>query len=525
MTVYLPDEQNYIDKLTKIVNEYLKLNSETILLKPIMKDNEALRTSEEYRTALKARNPVIIKNKILSQPYDDEDIRKGVNVVALSYDKARDEKYREMMTVKSPINGKVINRFNHIPMTREDLKMKQQTIYTLSKDVFCAQRCVGSDALQTLFIGTYKVDKSNKFKTNYHERFKAYLKYIQDNDISPAGAVTDGKGDRSLSPAEQTEKDSYVHIVKETDDGIIVSGIKTPITMSLYAEELIVIPGMQITKDNADCAVAFAVPIDTEGVELYVLGPEIKSLNGDLSPSHGKKYLNKEGMIVFNNVLVPRERIFLCGEFRFGATFANLFATFHRFAYTACKPAVYENMAGAAMLISEYNGTKGEYFLSNSSEKVFEIYKTSIMVRGLCIAAIENAKETESGALMPDPLFANMGKYISSENFHAAISTVQDMAGNLPANLPYEELLKDEELRSRMEKLFTRKKGISIEDQYALNELIRILVASNEGGLLQFGSKHGGGNREAEKVAIYGISLRAINECKNCMQRMSREYK
>jgi aromatic ring hydroxylase len=490
-----------------------------------MKDNEALRTSEEYRTALNDRNPVIIKNKLLSKPYEDEDIQKGINVVSLSYDKARDEEYREMMTVKSPINGKIINRFNHIPMTREDLKKKQLMIYTLAKDVFCAQRCVGSDALQTLFIGTYKVDKSNKFETNYHERFKAYLKYIQDNDISPAGAVTDGKGDRSLSPAEQLEEDSYVHIVKETDDGIIVSGIKTPITMSLYAEEIIVVPGLQFTKDNANCAVAFAVPIDTEGVEIYVLGPEIKTLKGELSPPHGKKYLNKEGMVVFNNVFVPRERVFLCGEFRFAATFANIFATLHRFAYTACKPAIYENMAGAAMLISEYNGTKGEYFLSNSSEKVLDIYKTSITVRGLCIAAIENAQETESGALMPDPVFANMGKYISSENFHDAISTLQDMSGNLPANLPYEDLLKDKEFRSRMEKLLTRKKGISIEDQYALNELIRTLVASNEGGLLQFGSKHGGGNKEAEKVAIYGNSLRAINECKNCIQRMSKEYK
>ena len=490
-----------------------------------MNDREALRTSDEYRDALREMKPSIIKNKLLEKPYDDEDIQKGVNVVSLSYDLARDEKYRELMTVKSPVTGKVINRYNHIPLTKEDLAKKQHMIYTLAKQVFCAQRCVGSDALHTLYIGTAKVDKSNKFETDYHERFKKYLTYIQDNDISPAGAITDGKGDRSITPAQQEERDSFVHIVKETDEGIWVSGVKTPITMSLYAEEIIVIPGLQYSKDDADCAVAFAVPTDTKGVELYVLGSEIKSLKGDLSPSHGKKYLNKEGMVVFDNVFVPKERVFLCREFRFAATFANIFATLHRFAYTACKPAIYEHMAGAAMLISEYNGTKGEYFLSNSSEKIFEIYKTSITVRGLCKAAINDAQETESGALLPDPVFANMGKYLSSENFHTAISILQDMAGNLPANLPYEDLLKDEKFRNRMEKLLTRKKGVSIEDQYALNELIRVMVASNEGGLLQFGSKHGGGNKEAEKVAIYGNSLRAINACKNCIQQMSQEYK
>jgi len=489
-----------------------------------MKESDALRTSEEYKEALKKMKPCIIKQKQLENPYEDEDIQKGMNVVALSYDLARDEKYRDMMTVTSPYTGKVINRYNHIPVTKEDLRKKQQMIHTLAREVFCAQRCVGSDALHTLFMGTHKVDKSNDFKTDYHERFKKYLKYIQENDISPCGAVTDAKGDRSLFPADQQEKDSYVHIVKETNDGIYVSGIKIPITMSPYTEEIIVIPGLQFNKDNADCAVAFAVPADTEGVEIFVLGPEIKSLKGKLSPTHGRKYLNKEGMVVFNNVFVPRERVFLCGEYRFAATFANMFATLHRFAYTACKPAVYENMTGAGMLIQEYNGTKGEYFLSNNSEKVFEIYKTAITVRGLCKAAINDAQETESGAMMPDPVFANMGKYISSENFQKAISTLQDIAGGLPPNLPYEELLENKDLRDRMEKLLTRKKGVSIEDQYALNELIRAMVASNEGGLLQFGSKHGGGNKEAEKVAIYGNSLRAMNDCKNSIQRMSREY-
>jgi aromatic ring hydroxylase len=149
-------------------------------------DNQtALRTSAEYRQALKNSHPSIIKDKLLAEPYEDEDIQKGVNVVALSYDCAQEEEYRDFMTVQSPITGKIINRYNHIPLTREDLKKKQRMIYTLAKKVFCAQRCVGSDALHTLHIGTYKLDKANKGETNYHERFLKYLEYIQNNDISP----------------------------------------------------------------------------------------------------------------------------------------------------------------------------------------------------------------------------------------------------------------------------------------------------------------------------------------------------
>jgi aromatic ring hydroxylase len=135
------------------------------------------------------------------------------------------------------------------------------------------------------------------------------------------------------------------------------------------------------------------------------------------------------------------------------------------------------------------------------------------------------AQVTESGAILPDPVFSNMGKFISSESFHNAISILQDMAGNLPANLPFQALVGDKKYHDRVSKLLQRKKGVSVEDQYAINELIRVMVASNEGGLLQFGSKHGGGNKEAEKVAIYGNSLRAINGCKICIQEMIREHR
>ncbi len=488
-----------------------------------METPEVLKTPEEYREALKKMNPHIVKDTLLSNPYEDEDIRKGMNVIGLSYEYARNEKYKDFMTITSPYTGKVINRFNHIPRNQDDLRKKQRMIHTLAKELFCAQRCVGSDALHALFSGTYRVDKSTGFKTRYHERFLKYLQYIQDHDIAPCGAITDAKGDRSLLPSMQEEPDSYMHIVKETDEGIYVSGVKSPITMSIYSEEIIVLPGLQFPESEKACAVSFAIPTDTEGVELYLLGPEVHSLRGQYSPTHGRKYLNKEGMIVFSNVFVPHERVFLCGEYKFAAVYANLFATLHRFAYCACKPAVYELMTGAAMLISEYNGTRGEYFLSNNSEKTFEIYKTSIMVKGMAKAAINDAQEEECGTVLPDAVYANMGKFVASESFHHAISILQDMAGNLPANMPHEELLNDPKYRQQIKKLLSRKKGISIEDQYALNELIRVMVASNEGGLLQFGSKHGGGNKEAEKVAIYGNSLRAMNECRNQIQKMSRE--
>jgi len=148
-----------------------------------MSDQEILKTPEEYEEALEAMRPNIIRDRLLEKPYDDPDIQKGRNVVALTYKRAHDEETKDIMTVRSPLTGKVINRYNHIPETREDLSRKLRMINTLAKEVGCVQRCVGSDALHALYVGTHKLDKTNKGETNYHQRLLDYLRYIQDNDM------------------------------------------------------------------------------------------------------------------------------------------------------------------------------------------------------------------------------------------------------------------------------------------------------------------------------------------------------
>lgn len=483
--------------------------------------SETLKTPEDYRKALSKMKANIVKDKLVRDPCTDKELDKGINVVSVSYEYANDPKMKDFMTAKSPLTGKTVHRYNYIPQSKEDLEKRYEMINTLAKETFCAQRCVGSDALYALFMGTFLVDQDKTLKTDYHPRFLEYLKYVQENDIAPAGAITDAKGDRSIAPSDQPERDSYVHVVEKTEKGVYVSGIKSPITMGPYAEEICVLPGRQFASHEKDFAIAFAVPADAEGITRFVLSPEVKALEGEFSACHGKKYLNKEAMIVFENVFVPWERVFLCGEYQYTGRYADFFATVHRFSYCACKPAVFDLLSGAAALISEYNGTEGKYLFSDSKGKLFEILKNSDMIKGMGQAAIKFAKETESGAVLPDPKYANLGKFISGEQFPKAISILQDMAGNLPVSLPHENLLQDKEYGPKVKKVFARKEGVSPEDHYRLNELIRTIAASDEGGLLQFGTRHGGGTVEVEKATIYTQSLKKLQECKKAARRQA----
>ena len=197
-------------------------------------------------------------------------------------------------------------------------------------------------------------------------------------------------------------------------------------------------------------------------------------------------------------------------------------AHLHRFSYCACKPAVFDLLSGVAALISEYNGTEGKYLFSDSKGKLFEILKNSDLIKGMGQAAIKFARGDKSGAILPDPKYANLGKFISGEQFPKVISILQDMAGNLPVSLPYENLLKDKVYGPKVKKVFARKEGISPEDHYRLNELIRTIAASDEGGLLQFGTRHGGGTVEVEKATIYTQSLKKLQQCKKLAKRQAR---
>ena len=111
------------------------------------------------------------------------------------------------MTATSNLTGHTINRFTHLHQSPEDLikKVKMQRLLG-QKTASCFQRCVGMDSFNAVYSTTYEIDE--KYGTHYHENFKKFLIYVQDNDLTVDGAMTDPKGDRSKAPHEQETRTS-----------------------------------------------------------------------------------------------------------------------------------------------------------------------------------------------------------------------------------------------------------------------------------------------------------------------------
>ena len=184
----------------------------------------ALMTGEQYIQSIKKmKTQIYMFGKKIESVFDNPILRPSLNSVKATYDLA--QKYPNLMTATSSITGEKVNRFTHIHQSTDDLvkKVKMQRLLGQTT-ASCFQRCVGLDALNAVYSTTFETDKAHG--TKYHDNFVKYVKYVQENDLTVDGAMTDPKGDRSLSPSNQKDPDLYLRVVERRADGIVVRGAK-----------------------------------------------------------------------------------------------------------------------------------------------------------------------------------------------------------------------------------------------------------------------------------------------------------
>lgn len=111
-----------------------------------------------------------------------------------------------------------------------------------------------------------------------------------------------------------------------------------------------------MAEEESDWAVAFALPGDWEGIHQIVRIANIRPREYLKAPI--ANFGDAESLTVFDNVFVPWERVFLCGERDMGGRIALLFALYHRHSYTGCKPSLTDILMGTTALVAEYNGVE-----------------------------------------------------------------------------------------------------------------------------------------------------------------------
>lgn len=457
-----------------------------------------LRSPAEYKESLRDGRDVYYRGERVQDVVAHPELRIAVDHAAIDYQVAEDLKYRDLATVLSPDEG-LISRYYHIPENADDLIKRSRLIETttrLGHTLVILIKEIGTDALFALHLVAKQTDK--EFGTNYFQRVKSFFDHCRKNDLAVAVAQTDVKGDRSRGPSEQSHPDYYVHIVDETKDGIVVRGAKAHTSVSINANEIVVLPTRNVSEQDRNYALSFAVSPNTPGLKLiaspYADGVSRNEFDYPLSARH--KMI--ETLTVFDDVFIPWERVFLKGEWQMAGPLAKTFVEFHRFTAISYKLPLVDLLLGSAELVADYNGTERA---SHIRDKITWLISYAETLRALVKMAAIECKTSALGIAVPNTLIVNMAKWHFAKNYHQAMAYAQDIAGGLLVTAPGKDDLTSPETGDYVRKYLGGRAGVDGEQRLKAMNLVKDLTTSDFGGYQAVLAVHAEGSIEAEKMA------------------------
>ena len=462
----------------------------------------ALMTGEQYIESIrKIPMEIYMFGKKVENPVDNPILRPSLNSVRMTYDLAQMPEYQELMTAISPETGERINRFTHIHRSTEDLRNKVKMQRLLGqKTAACFQRCVGMDAFNAEYSTTYEIDK--KYGTSYHENFKKFMLYCQENDLTVDGAMTDVKGDRSKAPHAQDDPDMFLHVVERRPDGVVVCGAKAHQTGIINSHEVIVMPTQSMGPDDKDYAISFAVPLDTKGLFMIIgrQSCDTRKLEEDASIDVGNaKFGGQEALVVLDHVFIPNEYIFLNGEYEFAGMMVERFAGYHRQSYGGCKVGNGDVLIGASQTAAECNGCAKA---SHIKDKIIEMIHLNETLFSCGIACSCEGSPTRAGNYQIDMLLANVCKQNVTRLPYEIARLAQDIAGGLMVTMPSDADFTSDEVGEWCRKLMVGDARYSVEDRQRILRLIEAMTIGSVAVGYLTESMHGAGSPQAQRIMI-----------------------
>jgi len=456
-------------------------------------------SSSDYKESLRRYRPrVFVDGERIDSVADAPALQPGINALGVSYDYALRDELAPLMRAVQGSSGKTVNRMLHIDASSGDLLNKLEAVRVLCQETGCAQRYLAHDAFSALDQATAQIDADKG--TAYRERFYAYLHDAQDRDISVGIAMTDAKGDRSKRPHQQANPDSYVHIVERTPQGIVISGTKAIVTAAPYVHEFLVMPCRNMSEADADFALCCAVPCDADGLTI-VARPAGRP--GEKAALFSNRYGQSTGVLVFDRVFVPWERVFLAGEWEHSATLTYSYATHHRHTCIGARAGFGDLLIGAGALMCEANGfDPGSE--THLREQMVELIKITEGFYACGVAAsVYATKVPLSGTFLPDPVFANIGKLLLATQIYDMHRIAHYVSGGLIVTLPGPGEDHNPATAATLADALRANPDVPYDKRIEAARFLEDLTASYQGGWYSVISLHGGGSPAAMKQEIW----------------------
>jgi 4-hydroxybutyryl-CoA dehydratase/vinylacetyl-CoA-Delta-isomerase len=389
-----------------------------------------MRTAQEYKASLRRMRPNVYKfGELIQDVTTHPATRRTIEGHAQIFEAAQKDEYRGLLTTTSSLTGEQISRYLSVIRSAEDMisNVRMKRLMFNITGTCTGGRCVGFNAINSMWAATYDMDQ--ELRTDYHARLRGWLARAQKEDISLAGALTDPKGDRSKRPSEQEDPDMSLRIVgKGNDGGITVRGAKVMIAGVAAANEVFILPGTGYKEEDANYAVSFVIPRDVAGLTVVEARHPSDGRDMETGFDNPVEYGGiTQGYLLFQDVRVPKERVFMAGEWKHSLRAVQNFIAPYRAAIGGCVAGQGDVMVGAAALMARANGL---------SEKVFRDKLTQMTINnettfGMGIAASVMGRLHPSGVWIPDAKLANVNKVHVATLPYETKRLAQDIAGGI----------------------------------------------------------------------------------------------
>ncbi|MCA2305162.1 4-hydroxyphenylacetate 3-hydroxylase [Mycobacterium intracellulare] len=433
-------------------------------------------TGEQYKNSLCDGRRIYQDGKLVADMDTDPLLAPALDAVAAGYD----EYYRP--------DSDAVNPLVEAPRTVEELRDRVPIL--TSMDLLLN---VTYQSLMTLVVAAARLADTHP---EFVARINAYVAQARRDDIRIAECITDSKGDRSKAPAAQDDADQYVRVVERRDNGVVIRGAKLHISAAPFAHHLMVMPTKSMKPGEEDYAIACAVPVNAAGV--HVISRTVQARGGDERdyPVSARRSM-PDGFVIFDDVFVPHEHVFLDGVAARAGIFAHSLGLWERLGGTAVMVEQADEMVGLAQLMAEANGTAR---VSHIREKIDEMMIHATNLRAGMEAAISTAHSTPEGYYYPDDLYTNATKYLGAANFNLMVRHLHDIAGGGVITTPSMADLDNPDIGPQLRKYLTGASDVSGDARAKLFHTIRDTTADSYGGWHLVTNVQSGGGLFAQRL-------------------------
>ena len=443
----------------------------------------ALKTVEEYLESIRDGREVYLDGEKVDDVTSHPILKNLADYASADYEMALDPRFQDLLTEVLP-NGERVHFTFVSPKSKEDLIRRRAVIQltTRAQGGPGGAKFTGIDGINGVTLACKRID--SKLGTDYSTRVEKFRQHCMDIDAAVAVAMTDVKGNRGLHPHQQQgHQDYYVRIVKKENDGIVITGAKAHISHAPVVNEIVVLPCRAMGKNDGDYAVACAIPANAEGFKM------IGNAGDGMHP-----------LVVFDNVFVPMDRVFLAGEWEYAHHMPYSFATYHRLSADTYKYAELETFIGCAALLAEYNGLER---VPHVRDKLSWLVMWAEGTEALGRAAVENCEiDEESGTVYPNTLYSNVAKHFYASHYHEAEKLLQDIAGGLVSTLPSLAELENPATSEYVRKYLGINDELKADDRMRIFKLAQHLCSYFNGNV----TIHAEGSMAAQKMMLYAFA-------------------